>query len=216
MAKLERRLTGDFDELLDHLHQGILDGSASASYEDGSDYYGPDGLRCAVRVYERYSLLGGNRVSLNLTLVREGSQLFLSAITSGGSQAVLFKLNTLGEGAFLDCVEELLDGWQPTRVPQGVTAEQEEKRPCPCCGNYTLNAQTPGRYEFCPVCCWTDDPWAVAHPEETGDYNEVPLETARRNYRTFNACTEALRGQTRPPEPEELPEVYLRIHRTGS
>ena len=63
MAKLERHLTGDLDELLDYLHRGILNGSASASYEDGSDYESPDGLRCAVRVYERYSMMGGNRVT---------------------------------------------------------------------------------------------------------------------------------------------------------
>lgn len=100
MAKLERYLTGDFDELLDYLHQGILNGSASASYEDGSDYQSDGGLRCAVRVYERYSMIGGNRVSLNLTLVEDGERLFLSAITSGGSQAVLFKINTLGGGRF--------------------------------------------------------------------------------------------------------------------
>ena len=55
--------------------------------------------------------MGGNRVSLNLTLAGEESQLFLSAITSGGSQAMLFKVNTLGEEAFLDCVEDLLAGW---------------------------------------------------------------------------------------------------------
>ena len=111
MAKLERTLSGDFHALLDYLHDGILKGSASASWEDGSDYDGPN-FRCAVRVYERYSLLGGNRVSLTLTLVGEGNRIFISAITSGGSQAVLFKINTLGEGAFLDQVEELLDGWQ--------------------------------------------------------------------------------------------------------
>lgn len=110
MAKLERQLTGDFNALLDYLHDGILSGSSSASWEDGSDYDGA-GFRCAVRVYERYSFMGGNRVSLNLTLVGEGNQLFLSAITSGGSQAVFFKVNTLGEEAFLDKVEELLDQW---------------------------------------------------------------------------------------------------------
>ena len=32
MAKLERTLTGDFDALLDYLHDGILSGSASASW----------------------------------------------------------------------------------------------------------------------------------------------------------------------------------------
>ena len=110
MAKLERELTGSFDRLLDYLHDGILNGSASASWEDSSDY-ASGSVRVAVRVYERYSIIGSNRVSLNLTLVGNGPNLFLSAITSGGSQAVLFKINTLGEGAFLDVVEELLDGW---------------------------------------------------------------------------------------------------------
>ena len=111
MAKLERSLTGSFDGLLDYLHDGILNGSASASWEDSSDYHSGS-FRVAVRVYERYSVIGSNRVSLNLTLAGEGNRIFVSAITSGGSQAVLFKINTLGEGAFLDQVEELLDGWQ--------------------------------------------------------------------------------------------------------
>lgn len=111
MAKLERDLSGSFDRLLDYLHDGILNGSSSASWEDSSDYCNGS-FRVAVRVYERYSFMGGNRVSLNLTLVGNGPHLFLSAITSGGSQAMLFKINTLGEEAFLDKLEELLDGWQ--------------------------------------------------------------------------------------------------------
>ena len=111
MAKLERDLSGSFDRLLDYLHNGILSGSSSASGEDSSDYRSGS-FRVAVRVYERYSFMGGNRVSLNLTLVGNGPRLFLSAITAGGSQAMLFKINTLGEEAFLDKVEELLNGWK--------------------------------------------------------------------------------------------------------
>ena len=214
MAKLERHLTGSFDRLLNYLHDGILNGSSSASWEDGSDYHsGP--FRVAVRVYERYSVMGGNRVSLNLTLAGEGSQLFLSAITSGGSQAMLFKVNTLGEEAFLDCVEDLLAGWNPEPDPTGNERARGERRPCPCCGNYTLSTP-PGSYEFCPVCCWTDDPWSAEHPEEIGDYNAVALMTARCSYQMFGACTKELRSQARPPEPEELPEVYLHIHGTDS
>jgi hypothetical protein len=38
---------------------------------------------------------------LNLTLLGSGQDLFLTAITAGGSQALLFKINTLGEEAFL-------------------------------------------------------------------------------------------------------------------
>ena len=86
----------------------MLNGSASASFEDGSDWEA-SGVRCAVRVFERYSWTGGNRVSMNLTLVGSGDELFLSAITSGGSQAMFWKMNTIGEESFLDCVAELAE-----------------------------------------------------------------------------------------------------------
>ena len=104
MAKYERYFQGDFDTVLERIHNGILSGSFSASYEDGSDV-----ARCAVRVYERYSAMGGNRVSLNVMLTGVGEELFLSAITSGGSQAMFFKINTFGEEAFLDCLREIAE-----------------------------------------------------------------------------------------------------------
>ena len=107
MAKYECRLTGDFDRILSYLHDEILEGSASASYENGSDYAAGE-VRCAVRVYERFSYAGSNRVSLNLTLMGRGDELFLSAITSGGSQAMFVKINTWGEEAFLEKVVELI------------------------------------------------------------------------------------------------------------
>jgi len=108
MARYERRLIGDFDTILERLNQCILHGSISASYEDGSDYHTGE-IRCAVRVYERYSFTGGNRVSLNLTLLGRNQELFLSAITSGGSQALFFKVNTFGEEAFLDQLRKAVD-----------------------------------------------------------------------------------------------------------
>lgn len=108
MAKYERAFTGDFDAALSRLEQAVLDGSASASYEDGSDYRSGD-FRCAVRVYERYSWSGGNRVSMSVTLVGRGRDLFLTAITSGGSQAMFFKVNTWGEEAFLDTIQSAAD-----------------------------------------------------------------------------------------------------------
>lgn len=109
MAKLERELQFDFDELLHRIEQGIINGSTTASLEDASDFMDSN-ARCSVRVFERYSAIGGNRVSLNVTLFQSGSgPVKLSAITSGGSQAMLFKLNTFGESAFLDCLKDILD-----------------------------------------------------------------------------------------------------------
>ena len=111
MAKYEASLLGNFDELLEKINNGILKGSVSASFENGSDYRVGD-MRCAVRVYERYSMIGSNRVSLNVTLVGHGENLFVSAITSGGSQAMFFKINTLGENSFLDRAVEIIERYK--------------------------------------------------------------------------------------------------------
>ena len=108
MAKLEKTLNGDFNQIMKKIESGILNGSMSASLEDSSDFYSGD-ARCSVRVFERYSYAGGNHVSMNVTLFQNGNdEIRLSAITSGGSQAVLFKINTWGEEAFLDKLREIL------------------------------------------------------------------------------------------------------------
>ena len=107
MAKYERRLTGNFYEFLNWIHRDITNGSSSVTYEDGSDIsLGASSV--AVRVYERYSMAGGNRVSMNVTVTGSGEDLFISAITSGGSQALFFKINTIGESTFLDlCINSV-------------------------------------------------------------------------------------------------------------
>ena len=108
MAKMERTLDGDFDEILNRIETGIMRGSVSASLEDSSDFTSGS-TRCAVRVFERYSALGSNRVSLSVTLFQGADGIIhLSAITSGGSQAMFFKINTYGEEAFLDKQEKIL------------------------------------------------------------------------------------------------------------
>lgn len=108
MAKLEQTLNGNFNQILSRIEQGILNGSMSASLEESSDFHSGD-ARCSVRVFERYSYSGGNRVSLSVTLFQNGNEpIHLSAIATGGSQAMFFKLNTFGEEAFLDKLRELI------------------------------------------------------------------------------------------------------------
>ena len=109
MAKLERRVNGDFNKWIDKIVDGILNGSVSASLEECSDFRSGD-AKCSVRVFERYSYMGGNRVSMTVTLFQNGNEpICVSAITSGGSQAMFFKMNTLGEEAFLEKLAELLE-----------------------------------------------------------------------------------------------------------
>ena len=114
MAKYETNLKGDFYEFLEIIENGVMSGSISASFEDGSDMLAGD-IKCAVRVYERYSVIGKNRVSLNITLVGNGSDLYLSAITSGGSQAIFFEFNTFGEESFLDSLVRIVERYNKTQ-----------------------------------------------------------------------------------------------------
>ena len=107
MAKLEMTLKGEFDQILQNIEDGILQGSLSATLEDSSDFRSGE-ARCSVRVFERYSWAGGNRVSLSVTLFQAEEAIRLSAITAGGSQAVFWKVNTWGEEAFLDKLREIL------------------------------------------------------------------------------------------------------------
>ena len=108
MAKLEKRLSGDFDQILGKIERGVMNGSASATLEDASDFRVGE-ARCSVRVFERYSYTGGNRVSMSVTVFQgEKGVVHVSAITSGGSQAMFFKMNTLGEESFLDTLRDIL------------------------------------------------------------------------------------------------------------
>ena len=108
MAKSEQLINENFEQLLSKIENGILGGSVSASLEESSDFCDRD-ARCSVRVFERYSYSGGNRLSLTVTLFQNGDgPVHLSAITSGGSQAMFLKFNTFGEEAFLDKLRELL------------------------------------------------------------------------------------------------------------
>ena len=51
MAKFEQTLSGNFDEILQTIEEGILDGSRSASLEESSDFRSGD-ARCSERGFE--------------------------------------------------------------------------------------------------------------------------------------------------------------------
>ncbi|MBE6111421.1 MAG: hypothetical protein E7195_00175 [Peptococcaceae bacterium] len=110
MAKLEAMLTGDFKQILGDLEHVIMQ-SISATLEDSSNFIIED-ASCAVRVYERYSAFSGNRLSMTIVLMQKGDTIHFSAITSGGSNAVFFKMDTIGEEAFLDRIREVVSRYR--------------------------------------------------------------------------------------------------------
>ncbi len=99
MAKYEAELHGDFFEILEAVDDAVMSNSASATLEDKSDFC-TQNMICAVRVYERYSYSGGNRVSMNITLLKSDERTFITVITAGGSQSMFLKVNTFGEKLF--------------------------------------------------------------------------------------------------------------------
>ncbi len=101
MAQYTNHFNASFDRLLRYIEESVLQGSVSASKEGGSDFDSGD-VRCATRVYERYSWAGGNRLSLCITLFGKDGDINLSAVTSGGSQGMFYKINTWGEESFLN------------------------------------------------------------------------------------------------------------------
>ena len=124
MAKYETVLKGDFDWYRKRIVNGILKTSSSASLEDKSDFTSQDGkVRCIARVFER--------VSLTVTLFQdETGDIHLSGITSGGSQAVFFKINTVGEETFLyklkDVVYDLKEEAEKTQTEDKAAEDKIE------------------------------------------------------------------------------------------
>ena len=110
MAHYEQSLSGDVEPFIAHLDQVVLGRSVTAKQEDAADHRIGD-ARMVVRVYERYSAMGGNRVSLSVAVLCVGAEMSVTAITSGGSQAMFFKINTLGEEAFLQKAVEAIQGY---------------------------------------------------------------------------------------------------------
>lgn len=96
MAKIEAELYGNFDIILMDLHNTVMRGST----------------RCAIRAYERYSYLGSGRVSMNVTLFQTEGRIFVSVTSTGGSQAVFFKINRIGENSFLNTIRPTVDSYR--------------------------------------------------------------------------------------------------------
>ena len=100
MARYDCELTGDADALVAHLDSEILSGSMSATLEEQVELRLGD-ARMIVRTYERFSGFSGSRVSLTFAILAVGERLGVSAVSTGGSRAMFFKMDTVGEGTFI-------------------------------------------------------------------------------------------------------------------
>lgn len=101
MAKYVREINGDFYDFLDYIERNKSQLGTSISLED-TNVYSEGDIKVAIYVFERYSYLGENRVTLSVLVTSHENKIKVTAITAGGSQALFFKINRFGEEAFLD------------------------------------------------------------------------------------------------------------------
>lgn len=109
MAKFERTVIGDFNQILKELDQAIMENAMSMNLVDESLFRSGE-VQVAVRVYDKYFMRNNSRASLSLTVVDEGSKIYVTAIGAGGGQGVIFNYSWGAESELVDIVSECLDG----------------------------------------------------------------------------------------------------------
>lgn len=102
MAKYEKRVQGDFNQILTNLNKDIIQ-SGLSNLVDESNYENA-GIKIAVRVYDKYFLRNGNRASLSITMVDDGSEIFISAIGAGGGSGIIFNFSYGAESNLTEIV----------------------------------------------------------------------------------------------------------------
>jgi hypothetical protein len=110
MAKFEKTLSGNFNEIIDKLQNEIMNSGFSMNLVDESNY-SLGNTNVAVRVYDKYFMRNGNRASLSLTVAGQGNDIFISAIGAGGGQGVIFNFSLGAEEELVDivryCIEQM-------------------------------------------------------------------------------------------------------------
>lgn len=108
MAKYVKELKGNYEHFVAYVDDKMMNSSFSVDIEDRHKTRVNDVI-CTILVYERYSYSGGNRVSMNITILGYHQHIQVVAVTSGGSTATLFKINTIGEENFLNKLIQIIE-----------------------------------------------------------------------------------------------------------
>ena len=101
MAKYTTIVPGSLEQLRKYIsHNGPNLGATLSLEEEISGT--ADGVNYWIGTYERYAVLGENRVSLNIVLLEISEGVRVIATSSGGSQAMFLKINHWSEDNFLN------------------------------------------------------------------------------------------------------------------
>ena len=81
--------------------------------------------------------------------------------------------------------------------------EKNELYTCPCCGYKTLESETRGSFDICPICYWEDDNLQFEDPDYAGGANEDSLHNAQKNFLDFGASNKDYIDSVRKPTVED-------------
>jgi len=107
MAKFEKKVIGNFEEILGGLHTYIMNSAMSIEQVDEARYE-MQGVEVAVSVYDKYYMRSSNRASLTLTVIGNSTDIQVCAIGAGGGSGALFNFSWGAEEDFVDVVAQAL------------------------------------------------------------------------------------------------------------
>lgn len=108
MAKYEKMINGNFDTVVSQIHTYIMNSAMSIELIDEAEYE-MQGIRVAVKVYDKYYMRSSNRASLTVTMIGNGSDIQVCAIGAAGSTGVLFNFSWGAEEDFISVVAQALN-----------------------------------------------------------------------------------------------------------
>jgi hypothetical protein len=104
MAKYEDTITGQFDEVVNRLHNDIMNSGLSMELVDQSSY-AVQNVKIEIRVYDKYFYRNRSRASLSLTVVGNKNTIFVSAIGAGGGQGIFLNFSLGAETEMVNIVK---------------------------------------------------------------------------------------------------------------
>lgn len=107
MAKFERQVTGDFEEVLRGIHSYIMNSAMSIQQIDEVRYE-MSGVQVATKVYDKYYMRSSNRASLTVTVIGDGENIQVSAIGAGGGNGAFINFSWGAEEDFISTVPQAL------------------------------------------------------------------------------------------------------------
>lgn len=110
MSKVSLKGKGDAMNVAAIIGNAVADSGISCQLVDSVNRR-IGGNYLSVSVYEKFFYRAGNRASLTVSVVGNGSEVIVDAIGSGGGQGAFFKFSWGAEKSFVnvvcDCLEEM-------------------------------------------------------------------------------------------------------------